>query len=611
MSHRKAWLSLMVVFSFCTVAFCAVERTDLLPSDCVLSVRVSNTTRFIEQFKKSSVSRLWSDPQMQEVFGKKGFVESMKEEMAKDKPEELAHLEWVEMLMLGGEVVVALMPEGDEPVIIAYMSEEDYKRSLDMDRRIAELKKDEELLTVTEGTFQGAPLVQLITEKTKDGEKVKTTTWQSHVKNTLISSENREFVEKTIVNISKNGIKEPVGLPVLSFKMRLEKIIEMLEKKVPPAAPAQANSGMPSMPPPPRPRQIFKALGMDTVDGLSADVTMKDDEMVLDSHIYGSDFTRGVFKLLVSKPTAPDFKVPFIPADAFSYEVTRMDLRAFWNEIPNALAALNPMYVMQYNIMLAAMVGSIGIDIDRELLANLDTQYISFSASEDGKPVSVSCIRLNNEAGLKGTLAKLFADTGNFRKSLGEMLRVEEFRGSTMYIFDQPEVQMPPETEEDEPVQEEPKAGVESKALTVGGGFLFYGEEPGVRMVLRSLDATAGKGEAFYASPLARELRRLVPSNSIGYSMVDWQAFIKTFLAEVNKDNPLTALKMLTGPGAMGMGGLAAGNKTGMFEDADYSKLPSAVHMSSFFGPSFSYNTRDIGGLHGKMIMRYSPLGNK
>ena len=46
--------------------------------------------------------------------------------------DELARIEWEELMMLKGEVIVALRAEMNEPLIIAYMSSDDYERSLDM-----------------------------------------------------------------------------------------------------------------------------------------------------------------------------------------------------------------------------------------------------------------------------------------------------------------------------------------------------------------------------------------------------------------------------------------------------------------------------------------------
>ncbi|OVE73382.1 hypothetical protein BVX94_04025 [bacterium B17] len=598
MSYRKTILVSLVVFSFCTTVFCAVERKDLLPPECMMTVRLSNSTDFIKQWKKSSIARLWSDPQMQEVFGKKDFVETLKEEMAKGKSEELAHLEWEEIKMLSGEVVLALRPGANEPVIVAYMTEENYKRSLEMDKRIADLKKGDELLTVKQGTFQGAPLVQLITEKTKaNGERVKTTTWQSHLENTIVSAESREFVEKTIVKMRKEGVKEPKGQPKIGISINFQKAIDEVEKNFPPPAPRAASPGMPPRPPAPTPMQIVAALGMDKTENVVLDMVLKDEEMVVESHILGTDFSRGLFSLFDSKPSSLDLKVPFVPADAFSYEVSRIDLRAFWLEIPNSLTALNPMYGAQYHFMIAALLGSLGFDIDKDLLAHFDTQYISFGASEEDQPVSVTGVRLNNELAVKDTLAKLFSDESAMRQGMGDKLMTEEFRGSTMYIF---EPKMP--TTPGVKASQAPVSQVKN-ALTVAGGYMFYGVESGVRMVLRSLDSKAKGGNTFYESSLVNELRLLAPKNCIGYAAVDWASFIKTYLSDKSREEQISNLKNMTSAGAMAM---PAANKTGLFKDADYSKLPSAAHMSSFFGPSFSYNTKDIRGIHGKMIMRYS-----
>lgn len=568
-------LGVLAVFA---AAAAAAGRVDLVPENAAVVVRVSNAAGFFGGLGESSLGRLWKDPRMQNFLGQPDLEQSLREAMCGGKEGEAQHLQWDEFMMLKGEIVVVLDVEHDEPLLIAHLAAEDYRRSLEMDRRIFELQTDEKTV-MTRLPFQGEELVRFTTEHADGTQSVN---WQAHVADTLLAAPDREWVEQRIAGLKKEKPAEPQGLPELDVSVRVAALLEEIAKRMDEEAATSPQAAGAGQPPPPSPAKVMEALGLTDIREINFKATLHPDRMVADMRMPVAEPLRGVLSMLDVRPSPADLRVPFVPEGALTYKVSRIDLLALWRAIPGMLSAISPQAQMQFQAVVGGFAGGMGLDIEKDLLAHLDTQYVSYNAMDGDAPVSVTALRLKGETALAGTLGRLFGDTSMLRGMLGEKLKREEFRGFTVYRV------------EVDPAQPSP-------AIATGGGYLLYGADNAVRGALRALAAPQAADQAFYRSPLAADMRRMVPPRAFGYNAVDWPTFVRGALTEATKQKIAQALQQ-----ALAVGQADEDDEVAAFiTKLDWSKLPPGSHIASFLGPSFSFAELVNGVLRLSAVLHY------
>ena len=230
----------------------------------------------------------------------------------------------------------------------------------------------------------------------------------------------------------------------------------------------------------------------------------------------------------------------------------------------------------------------LGINPTLDIIPYIDTQYISFASGRLGKSQSVTAFRLKNEEGMSGTLARLFAEGAPVRMRLGDGFSFETFLGAPFYAFNSP-------------------GSEEPFAVTVAGGHLFIGQAEGLREVVRTLLGETAPQSSFYDLKTMQELRGIVPVGAFAHSLFDWDALVK---AAVTEESSSRFQEVMAASVKMQGAGEDKNPIQQYLAGLDYSRMPSAGHFASFFGPMFSYTEDKNGRLHYRMIMRYPAAGD-
>lgn len=557
MSVKLKILSLFILLSL-PLASPALERLSLLPPEAQGYVRISNTTNFWSKLKQSSLGKLWADPQIQDFLGNPD-TETWQELFFEDNYDADAEVFIEQIRMLQGEVILAFDQEMEDPYIIAAMSESDFLKSLEMDEKLSEIT--DEPFEIVKSSFQNVEIIQYI----EDGESPdEASSWQAHFKGTLILGYTKEWIEKCIVQLKKEEITESTGNPTFTINIPLsnlirESLLEELEED------AEENPLYDI-------EALFDALGLMGIENYSLTIELKDTEMVADSLLKVSDLTKGIFSILDVQPSELP-TITFIPENISSLEVGRFNLLRFWQEIPNVLATAMPAVKPQFDMITAMIQQQAGINFEQDLLANIGTQYISFSVAEAKQQTSVIAVELRNGAAFKTGLETVFSAPA-LQPQVATGLEIDEFLEHTIYSVNG-------------------GAPENLVAFSVVGDYLLYGPIEGIQQVIRSQTSEAASNMNFEHSPLVKGLRKNVPTRAFGYSAIDWKKNMGVIVREISKPEYITIMQQNWA-------------KSGSpLPPPDFNKLPSADHIASFFNVSYQYAEATEEGIHQQIILKY------
>lgn len=540
------------------VAF-GLERTDLLPTEAQTYLRVSNTTSFWTKLKKSSLGRLWADQQFQDFIGNPD-AEIWQEFFFEGQTDAEDEVFLEQLKMLNGEVILAFDLENEDPYIIAAMSKEDFLRSLELDDKLKDVA-DNPFETV-KSSFQDVDIIQHIENA---GTPKEEKSWQTHVEGTFVLGHTKEWVEECIVKLKKDAIEEPKGNPVFNFNLPLARLIRenMLKGMKQDAA---QTPGMYD------PEALLEALGLMGIEHFTTRLELKDDEMVTDSHLKISDLNKGIFTILDTQPSELP-TVSFIPEAIASLEVGRFNLLRFWQEIPNVLASAMPAVKPQFDMVIAMIQQQAGINFEQDLLANIGTKYVSFSVAEDGTQTSVVAVELKDAAAFKTGLETALAAPA-LQPQIATGLEIETFLEHTIYTTKSANPQ-------------------EIMGFAVAADYLLYGQPDAIRQVIRSENSDAAANQAFERSALVKGLREHVPPRAFGYSAINWKKNMDAIVRELSKPEYITLIQQNWAKSGSAL------------PPPDFSKLPPADHIASFFNVSYQYAEADANGLHQQIILKY------
>lgn len=571
----------------------AFEQRDLLPGEAAMAIRFSSAPGVLQAVDASPLGCLWRDPQMQSFMGEPPTGEALLhhilrsgEEDSDDTEKEIAELEYAMLKMISGELVIAVDPSAQEvdPWIVATIPRADYERSLAMDRRIAELKHG--TMTIVRSRFMEQDLYAFT--ETEEGDedddtdtKAKTKIsryWQCHVGQTLVSGPNEEWVKASVARLLKETPREPVGAPEVTIRIDVPGLIaaaakeeaenrarlrESLEKRNPAAAARLADR--------PQMSAMLKAFGLGNVGVLDLRLVLHPTLCRFDAALPIGESRSGVLALFDATPSSTALRVPFVSDQTVGYSVARLDLRALWKTIPSVLAQIAPNQPQQAfsEAMLAQMTAFLGMDPDADLLAHLGTQMVTASSLSNDEIVQVVGFELRNEAALRASLDKLFAEGSQVRALLGTRLKTERIGEHTFYIIG--ETLSVEETEDEEDAGDDAATEV---AVAVAGGYVLFGDEATVRGALQSL-STPEQSARFYSGPLFQRLQQTAPTTACGYEILDFARVVRAALpAFAAESEGMLGTVIAEGIESFGFKG-----------SPDPGKLPSFSHIASFFGP--------------------------
>lgn len=556
--HQKTIFALALLLATSLPAS-ALDRAGLIPPEAKVDIRVSNTTNFLAKLKKSSLGKLWADPQFQDFLGHPNG-DMLKEILFGEEKTAEGEIMMEQYKMLKGELIVALPKDPDTPYyLIAAMSDEDFRRSLVLDDKMAE--SAEEPFDIVKSSFQDIDVIEHIEDA---GTASESRTWQAFLNNTLVMGPNREWVEKSIVELKKEAISEPEGNPTVDINFPLAAVIDK--------ALQEAKDAQTARPTGVDPTALFESLGLTGIDKLTTHIELKDDEMVADSNLMASSLNKGIFAILDTTPTELP-NVGFVPQNISLLEVSRVNLLGLWHEIPTVLSAAMPTVKPQFDVLLATIRQQIGIDVEKDLLAHLGTRYLAFSSLNDQSLISVMALELKDEAAFKRGMESIM-NSPAIAPQVNATLDTVDFLDHTLYVGKT--------TEPDD-----------AFAFAVAGNYLLYGHPDGVRQAIRSLSSETASNTRLEDNELVKGLRRYVPSNAFGFSASDWRKNMAYTIRELTKPQRIRFLQE-----RWAMSGSA-------FPPPDFEKLPPTGHLASFFNTSYLYLEKTNQGIHQRMILKY------
>lgn len=398
------------------LAASALERVSLLPPETLIRLQVTNVAEMRAELDRMYLSKLRQDEQFQ-AFSV-AFAKKIKTRAEEGKEGLLDPFLYEHLLMLKGEAVFALKEDKkgsgtSHTYFSAAMTAEEYTESL---RRGHWVQSEEEaLVEIVKSSFQGVEIVQHIAQGGTPEEQI--FHW-SHLNGTFLLADQREWVEKCIVQLKKEHVAEPGG-NTLRLNLPLGPLLfhSALQKKTNDVERVQAE-------------QLYCALGLAGIDHYELKVEINGDEVVLDSTLEISDPSQGIFTLLDTTPRNLG-KNEYLPVPFSSFMVGQINLARFWNNLPEILTATPPATAAQFAMAIRTVQQKTGLDIGQDLLAHLGTRFsLSTQRQNDGQSWIVA-FDLQDEYSMKQSLETLFSSP--LVQPWIHIISISDFRGHVIY----------------------------------------------------------------------------------------------------------------------------------------------------------------------------------
>lgn len=556
----------------------ALDRRGLLPGDVTMTVRVTDTSRLVGALTNSPLGRMWADGKIQKFLGEPNLTQMILDSEAERLgSEELANLQMDEYKMLKDEIVLGFAYAGKDSHYYgaARLERDDYLQSLEMDKRMAELGRDR--MEIIRHEYQGTMLIELV----GGSAGVERTDWQAHVGSTLVGSDRREWVERTIVRLKGEVLREPaVAEPELEVSVSGAALVTMLsdsfnKRK---AAGNMPGAGAPGAAQVIDGDAVVRAMGLSTVGRCSLILRFAAEQLEIATHAELGKERTGLLRVLATRPLDLSMQIPYVEDDIFSLKIEQYDLAAVWAEVPRIVRAINPMA----EGMLQVMTLSFGIDIGQDILNHLGSTYITVARIHEGNAEQLTVWELKNGRALEESLARLLGEGGSLSLRLGQGLKRDSFRGHPLYVI--------------EPGPDQPSLGI-----AVAGPTLLMGAPEMVRSSLRALDAEKEVRNPFTRSTVYQKLLRGVPRGSFLFGVVDWGRLVKQTLGKVTS-REFEQWKQIM---QMMQRNRGAPGKAGPFSNINWDQSPTFDELAKFLGPSVSYAIDEHGVISSRFILYY------
>ncbi len=606
----------------------AYERMELLdPEEQSIIVRFSNVEEFLKAVEQSGPGRLWNSEAMKPFLNNQSLGEALKQTLMnsfldeKAKQKELSHLMWEGLKLQKGELIIGIsFGKGDEIdiAVIAEIDKAGFLKTMEMSERMSEL--DEDLGAPQRQSFQGVDIYHSVMKRPEGPDS----TWDAFYNGTMVGGDNREWVERCIVRLKKQAPVTPSGPPFLHLRVTQRLIKAFFEREPRPPEPAgpvdqpAAGAGpeppgsppppLPpdtTSPPPPSPAVIMKALGLDRLQYISLDLTLKTGAMeslfLIKLDPAGN---RGMWSLLGKEHLPANHRLAYVPEDVYSYQVMRLDFDALWKEIPEILKAINPQQAAQFQGFVNMFGTMYQLDLSRDLFGNLGTLFTTYSRMEGLEKQELMALQLRNHAAMEKLLAKLFGEGSMLKSQLQDVLEVHELRGHKLYSFKNPGPVPVPPPEAGQQTPPPPNFEPAYTGLSVVDGALVFGEDKLVRGMIQAVSSSGKTGPGgFYTSTLYAEMTRGMPDNAVGCSIVDILPLIKPFMGILK--NPALSQIPAGGDRPAPPGKPSPPPLTEFFNNLRYDRLPDFEYISSFFGKGIGYNRFQGNDLIGRAVFKY------
>ncbi len=592
----------------CLQAYQPFQRADLMEANANIVLRISNGAAVMKALEESSYGKLWNSPEMKPFLNGRSLEEALIKSIFMPQEESAAtgeayHLNRQILSMFKGEVLMGLelgsVADATKIFFLVEMNEPDYKKIRELLVQENNVSGDK---TVTHRhTFQGVDVIQdVITGE--DKEEIHE--WMAFCGNTFINGSSRQWVERCIVRLKKESPGTPRGLPSLRVWLpdgSLQRVLMAAENEKTAEPETPGNAG-------PDYAAILKAMGIDALGKVLLEwkTTPYGSELSLQAR--AKDEPKGLWTLFSKDPAPRGVSLAYVPEDVLSFQVTRLNIQAFWEEIPAMLEAFGPEASAQFRMFLAYGAQMLQVDLGRDIVANMDSVFTSYSRLEGPEDITLTAWQLRDGMAIEKALGKMFADGSWLRTMMKENLEVLDVQEHKVYSVKMPKMGMPAGGDR---APAKPVIRNIPYGIAVVDGDLVVGRLSMVRSFIHgSRDKKAGR--KFYKSRLYSFMDRRVPDNAVGYGLSDINQLLKTgldYFRNIGADSqkPPAAPELPEGhpdatekPDALDK----------FFANLRYDRLPSSEFLRSFFGPWISYYQFDGKQLSAKWEF-HNPQKNK
>ncbi|MDE0837728.1 MAG: hypothetical protein OSB41_01615 [Kiritimatiellae bacterium] len=557
----------------------ALDRAELLPKETTFTVRVANMSEMVSALTNAPVAQMWQAKAFQDFVGNVDLREAyLEQETLNMGNREAAELQLEELGMLAGEVIVGIIATDADTIsykAVAHLTEDDYLKSLDMDRRIDELGKNE--ITFINHDFQGEQIVE--SRRVGKDSEVPEISFQSHMGETLVLSDDREWVEATLLKLRDMEPDEPEGeTPGLTINVDAQALVGVLQTAFDNAFANNAPQGDAGAAPKAQPGVLMEALGLHQLGNALFSFELHNDKLIFKSNVLVGNDLKGLLSVLDVRPVDAITPLPYVQDDLFLAMHSRYDIASLWNEVPNIMRKVVPGSEMMLGMVVMSMGGT---DPGRDVFAHLDTTYSRIGRLKAGVPEELLLWRVNNADALRQTLDAAMAEGKPLRTQLGETLDVDAFRDRTIYTFP------------DQSTGRRSGVAVTEEHLLVGSAEM-------IRASIQSLDQSGTKNP-FMSSTTYNRLLRLAPRQSFAVGIVDWKRLVDHALNNTaDGENGLPVFKQLQMAAQN-----AEGFKDSIWANINWNKFPQAQFFARHLGPSLTFSEAKNGTLESQFIVYY------
>ena len=525
----------------------AFERTALLPPAEVY-VRITNVENLLNEFNAAYGDRLRADPKVQGFT--EAFSEKIEKKIANNDLSIITRQQVETFKLLHGEIAMVNHGQtkssllGERIYLAAGASGEDYTKILERTEWLhGELKDD---VVRRKDTFQQADLINDIMYA---GQTNEASYWMSHSGSTFLLSTDKEWVEKSLVRLRNETVREPKeNKLVIHFPIE-EWMADALENNTENQI---------------QKRALWNSLGFLNIEKYVLEIEMKEGDLILDGTLSVSDLTSGLFSLLDTSPE--DFSGDrLIPPDATSFSYGKIDLPGFWKRLPEILGTMPPKQSAAFMGVLGVFQQRSQLDIQHDLMAHLGRNFtLHTEQSTTNQPLLVS-LELTDDDAMEASFTKLLASP--FAQSWAHLLRTVDFRGQTLY-------QMKPKTPDAEP----------SSICFMDDRLIFSTSA----VLMRNAIMRLGSEIDSEPSAMQKTAQATAPDTSFGYGAMDHRKAHSLIYINVS-DSSFSA-------------GMTIGTKEQKKAEELGENEISLSHLTSFLGNTYHYAEAVPGGIHHRLV---------
>ncbi len=540
----------LVLSSLLPLSALALERTELFPPTDSY-VRITQAEQLWNEFDAAYGKRLRADEKVQDFID--AFGEKLKKKNVDGK---YAHeIRLFEMMkLLKGEIALVYDGEKDSDGTATYLaataSNEEFVQIVERTAWLQEQATDEAVRK--RETFQKTEIIHDIIQ---GGSTNEMSYWMACSHGTLLLSSEHEWVEKSIVRLASESIKEPAEIKLSAcFPIGTWIRDEIREDEADKQAQTEA---------------FWGALGLLGIEQYLLEIEIKEGDLTFDGYLTLSDLGKGLFSLLDTTPE--DFSgTRIVRGNASSFSYGKIDFRRFWQALPDILETALPDERRWFYGMITILQQQGGVNIEHDFLAHTGKQFtLSTVQVSTNQPLLVS-LELTDGRAMAQSLTTLFASP--LAKAWSQHVSISDFRGHIIYE-----------------IQGASPDAMPFSLCATGNDLLFGSSAEVVRETILWLESDTTPEP----SPMQKAARSHAPGSSFGYGAMDHQKATSLVYITVSDTNFSAGIGFKSDFSKCGN----SGRKEGSGENEI-----SLTHLTSFLQNTYHFAEALPDGIHHRIV---------